>query len=141
MLAAQARRGTFWHWFLTHPALTTLGRYSYGIYVYHQLFGRKLVGWVAPQVSWAGPYGSSLLTVGIGILASLAVAAVSFHLFESPFLGLKSRFRAEGTVAGPSASDRVHQPLRLDEPGGVDLVPLPFLRHRRFQGMGQDLVG
>ena len=42
------------------------------------------------------------------------------HTVSSPRTSLSS----SGGLASPP--DRVHQPLGLDEPGGVDLVPFPF---------------
>jgi len=92
VLVSITERGRFWSRVWTNPLLGTLGRYSYGIYVYHQLFGRKLATLIAPHLQWAGSLGASLLTIGVGLLVTLAVAMASYHLLEAPFLRLKSRF-------------------------------------------------
>ncbi len=97
VFASLAHRGGFWHRVWTCPPLTTLGRYSYGIYVYHQLFGRKLVEVIAPHLRWAGPFGASVGMIGVGLAVNLGVAMLSYHLFEARFLRLKSRFAAKST--------------------------------------------
>jgi peptidoglycan/LPS O-acetylase OafA/YrhL len=55
-------------------ALTYLGRISYGLYVFHLLFIYLFGGALA------------------ALLATIAVAAASYHFFERPFLRLKARF-------------------------------------------------
>src|SRR5436190_1689266 len=40
----------------------------------------------------------------------------------------------------PSAADRVHQPLGLDEPRGVDLVPLPLAGDALAEDPGDRVV-
>ncbi len=122
-LAASAKPTGIWHRIWTNRILTTIGRYSYGIYVYHQLFGRPLALTVSNALSWVGPTAANLGTIVAGVMVNTAVAAISYHVFESRFLRLKGRF------APRSAADRVHQPLGFDEPGGVDLVPFPLRSH------------
>jgi peptidoglycan/LPS O-acetylase OafA/YrhL len=138
VLVASAKPGQFWFKIWTCSVLTTLGRYSYGIYVYHQIFGRKLVELTAPALEWAGPVWAPRLMVSVGILINLAIAALSFHLFEARFLRLKARFVADLPPTSASSPDRMHQTIRLDESRGVDFVPLPLLGHGIAKGLRED---
>jgi peptidoglycan/LPS O-acetylase OafA/YrhL len=75
--------------------LRFFGRYSYGLYVFHHpivIFTRRL--FTAPDLPTV--FGSQLSGLAIYVLlaggASLAVAMLSWHLYEAPFLRLKERF-------------------------------------------------
>lgn len=71
-------------------ALRWLGKYSYGIYVYHWLVWFLLVR-TELFAGWAlSPWGNTAVT---GV-ATLVLAWLSYHLLENPFLRLKNRFRA-----------------------------------------------
>lgn len=77
---------------LEHPLLNTLGRMSYGIYMYHfpllytVLF--LLRQWPWPESHWS----YRLVLYGMTVVGTLALAAVSYRWFEAPFLGWKERF-------------------------------------------------
>jgi peptidoglycan/LPS O-acetylase OafA/YrhL len=75
--------------FCTLPILRTFGKYSYGIYLFH--FPLTTVFEHVKPLFAHVPVGS-LVYVGFCLTANLAIAAVSFHLFEQPLLRLKSRF-------------------------------------------------
>jgi peptidoglycan/LPS O-acetylase OafA/YrhL len=66
--------------------LRYLGKYSYGLYIFHVLwipaFMVVLPGTAAGQVVWF----ASTFAVNLG------AAIISFHLLETPFLNLKQRF-------------------------------------------------
>jgi peptidoglycan/LPS O-acetylase OafA/YrhL len=70
--------------------LRILGRYSYGLYVYHiPLFVLwRLAG---PGIPYSGP-GSGLLMMLIYFVTSFAVATLSYELLERRILGLKRFF-------------------------------------------------
>jgi peptidoglycan/LPS O-acetylase OafA/YrhL len=86
--------------------LRTLGRYSYGLYVYHLLFLPALgplLGWMQRR-SGSTAVGAMLylFTVFFGVLA---VAVASYELYERQFLRLKRYFPYLGSrSAGPDAA-------------------------------------
>ncbi len=75
--------------------LRVLARYSYGIYVFHKPLqdelGKPLMQSLGDSVLHSTAANAAYF-VG-GLAASLAVAVVSYHLFEQRFLALKSRVR------------------------------------------------
>ena len=91
--------------------LRIVGRYSYGIYVYHVLLMPFLHTYVLP-VNAAAPklaYRLHLaLSTSIDLLIVVAVSALSYHVVELPFLAMKDRFtvRHKNPIALHDASDR-----------------------------------
>jgi peptidoglycan/LPS O-acetylase OafA/YrhL len=89
--------------------LCGLGRYSYGMYVYHPF----VIAWLARALASnrLGPLGFSPaagLGLRFGAIFSLSFGAawLSWHLYEKPLLGLKAYFAYEGDAGarpGPSA--------------------------------------
>lgn len=78
--------------------LLLLGRYSYGIYMYHQMVGGLLHGMVlgaAPDIS--SPAGATVTAVGLAATAGLA--RISYDRVEWPCLELGRRL-----AYGPSAA-------------------------------------
>jgi peptidoglycan/LPS O-acetylase OafA/YrhL len=72
------------------PALVYLGKISYGIYVYHYLVPLMLV----PILAW---FGYELVIPGrlnflLSSVLTIAIASLSWHLFEFPINGLKRYF-------------------------------------------------
>ena len=81
--------------------LRHLGRYSYGLYVFHGVVAYAMHRYgAAAQFATLTPVPllNSVLMVAAGVAVSYAIAMASYHGFEQPFLALKSRF--------PSASSR-----------------------------------
>ena len=91
-----------------------LGTYSYGLYVYHHFISFYLISnrTELELARWLGSHvGAVALQATLGASASLALAYLSFELFEKRFLGLKRLFEtakepalqrlAAGGVAGP----------------------------------------
>ena len=72
--------------------LRALGRISYGFYVFHDMFHLALGRFVTYHVtSPAHPHN----LVNIGVVAfcvTLALATLSYHMYEKPLLRLKARF-------------------------------------------------
>lgn len=72
--------------------LTTVGKYSYGMYVYHVPLIALASALFATSLDLGrNPVTSVLFAAGV-IAATFVVAKLSFDLFESRFLRLKSRF-------------------------------------------------
>ncbi|RZM05551.1 MAG: acyltransferase [Pedobacter sp.] len=72
--------------------LTTLGKYTYGLYAYHMIFISLLLVWIPSYIDIKGNY---LLYFGCWILAfagALTAAVLSYHFIEKPFLTLKEKF-------------------------------------------------
>jgi len=75
-------------WYAWKP-LVYLGRISYGLYVFH-LLGLKLADVIGAHAS----FGSRLVKGQglLGFLLTLAMAMISYHALEKPFLRMKERF-------------------------------------------------
>jgi peptidoglycan/LPS O-acetylase OafA/YrhL len=71
---------------LCSPVLTYLGKISYGLYVYH-LLGVLLAEHLV-HAHGSNGHGAA----AIGLLLTVALSAISYTWFESPFLRLKNRF-------------------------------------------------
>ena len=76
--------------------LRTIGKYSYGFYVYHVLFGKAQLAYLI----WCMDLFHSMMIGGLVYsstyyLAILALSAFSFHFYEKRFLLLKSHFQYE----------------------------------------------
>jgi peptidoglycan/LPS O-acetylase OafA/YrhL len=78
-------------------ALRFFGKYSYGLYVYHGLLTWYLIEFHA-EARFDAALGSHGLAIAAkaacGVAISVAVAMVSYELFEKPFLSLKRFFEA-----------------------------------------------
>src|SRR5262249_28260166 len=107
-----ARPGEIAHRVLASPLLTTIGKYSYGAYVYHQLVQPIAESAVAPErFGFAGEAGGLALHVIASMILAVGVAMASWHLFERPFLSLKryfeygsgARAQAAAESAGPAS--------------------------------------
>jgi peptidoglycan/LPS O-acetylase OafA/YrhL len=96
--------------FFRSRALVTLGTYSYGLYVYHHFLSYYFVTH-GTEFALAAAVGSHTLAVVIqaagGLAASMAVAWLSYELFEKRFLQWKrlwpSSPRAASVAAMPAA--------------------------------------
>jgi peptidoglycan/LPS O-acetylase OafA/YrhL len=93
---------------LRSSILRFFGKYSYGLYVYHALLTWLMIE--AQTEQWLdGVTGNHALTIVVravmGVVVSLAVAMLSYHLLEKRFLALKRYFEASPApaTAGRSA--------------------------------------
>jgi peptidoglycan/LPS O-acetylase OafA/YrhL len=91
--------------------MTVLGKYSYGLYVYHHFLSFYFVKH-GTEFILAGVVGSHTLAVAlqaaVGMALSMAVAWLSYEFFEKYFLELKrfwpsSRSAGEGAASSPVA--------------------------------------
>ena len=81
--------------FFSFAPLRWLGKISYGFYVYHLLISNKVIEFT--YYMWPNMDRNKRLGVvfPIGIIATLAIASLSFYTFESFFLRLKDRITAQ----------------------------------------------
>ena len=82
-------------WFLNLRPLRALGKISYGFYVFHDIFHQVYIRAVAAFIGGrvSVPYFNCVVA-GVGLLATILLAQLSFRHFETPFLRLKARFEA-----------------------------------------------
>jgi peptidoglycan/LPS O-acetylase OafA/YrhL len=81
--------------FLGTPLLAWMGRYSYGIYVFHL----AVIAWAqaaSDHINWGGGMGAHVLRTAVvaaaAIGSSCLLAFLSYHVIERHFLHLKARF-------------------------------------------------
>jgi peptidoglycan/LPS O-acetylase OafA/YrhL len=94
-LASECRARGMAAVFFESPALRWLGKYSYGIYVYHHALKPVWIAflWDRLIVPAAGTgWGATLLYTAAATVLSLALAWLSWHLFEARILALKKYF-------------------------------------------------
>ena len=102
LLATRSRPDSRWRAFWSSRFMTTFGKYSYGLYLFHiplralvrdRIFGPEgtPARWHFPLVQGSELPAQILFTV-VTIPLVLAAAWVSYHLWEKPFLRLKRFF-------------------------------------------------
>lgn len=102
--------------------LRGLGKYSYGLYVYHGLVSYALVRFPPDRVlvdALNSHLAASVVQVTFGVAVSLALSVASYQWFEVRFLALKARF--ECAEADEGVRTRAPEPAaqladRLDAP-------------------------
>jgi peptidoglycan/LPS O-acetylase OafA/YrhL len=80
--------------FLSLALLRTIGKYSYGFYIYHVLFASAQIAYLM----WCMALFHSMVIGGLVYsstfyLATLIVSGLSYELYEKRFLAMKSRFQ------------------------------------------------
>jgi peptidoglycan/LPS O-acetylase OafA/YrhL len=112
------------HAIINRPTLRLLGKYSYGIYILHYpiVTLSYYLDIPARLGVLSGGAVDRLLTSAAAALASIALAALSFHFYESRFLRLKRYFRYNfrdppRDLDGTGASDRPVAASGICEPG------------------------
>lgn len=90
-VAPANRFNSLYQQLLSHPVLRSIGKYSYGIYVFHMpiivLLGEPLL----PHLRQIGSVHALVYPLTIGLL-SYCVALASYRFYESQFLKLKRHF-------------------------------------------------
>ena len=94
-LSAKQRR---WLAPLRSRALIAVGRYSYGMYVFHMFFAIFAAVWIR-RVTASFGQGSMLAFALLITALSYAVGFLSYHLYEKHFLKLSHRYFAPREVA------------------------------------------
>ena len=89
----------------SQPILRMFGKYSYGLYLYHfplTALLERIKPWVMART---GSFAiGSVFYVAVCLGFNFLVAALSFHLIESPIMRLKSHFRYQRNSRGPNGS-------------------------------------
>lgn len=86
--------------------LMTLGKYSYGLYVYHGMLAYHMQHYdIAPAItkSFGTQWVGVVLKAAAASVISLFAAVASYELFELRFLALKKHFKGEGSSPKPQA--------------------------------------
>ena len=108
--------------FFRSGPMIALGKYSYGLYVYHHFLSYYLVTH-GTEFVLARAVGSHTLAVWIqavlGMAASMAIAWLSYELFEKRFLELK---RFWPSARRPAATDNVERNSRSTANRGAVLA-------------------
>jgi peptidoglycan/LPS O-acetylase OafA/YrhL len=105
--AVAAPAGSRWGRLLRAPALATLGKYSYALYIFHPLVMTTLeaLGLGADRFAASGeplPVAGHLAFTAVATLVSLAAAWLSWNLMERHFLRLKDRFPTRPRASEPT---------------------------------------
>jgi peptidoglycan/LPS O-acetylase OafA/YrhL len=113
VIITSARNGRV-HAIMSTPPLTSLGKYSYAMYVFHLQFALLYLEWANDaDVTFPTVTGSALpMRIAIivsGVLLSYGAAYLSWHLYEKHFLKLKRHFERRRPRPIPTANrDRPH---------------------------------
>ena len=91
VIAMSLERGV-WRWAFERPTLRFLGRYSYGLYVYHYIIESPLdVPLRARLYGWSGSHLIAVMGTGALLFAiSLAISMASFHFYEKRWVAAES---------------------------------------------------
>ena len=104
--------------------LRFLGKYSYGIYLFHYMLWPSLEQYL-PAARLSAASGSDLAGLAGHVLAGVALSTaagfVSFHVLERHFLGLKRNFSYTSRLRMPSAASRAERPSIV--PGAEKSTP------------------
>jgi peptidoglycan/LPS O-acetylase OafA/YrhL len=97
--------------FFRSSPMTNLGKYSYGLYVYHHFFSyyfsRHATEFaLASVIGCPRTVALAIQTIG-GIAASMAIAWLSYEYFERYFLRLKRFWPASRPIGTPGNDDRL----------------------------------
>ncbi|MFI5185550.1 MAG: acyltransferase family protein [Chitinophagales bacterium] len=79
----------------TNSILRSLGKYSYGLYIFHwpvYLLTRPLTDKLTSDFFTQGSTSQLIISSVIATLAGLVLSVLSYHLFEKHFLRLKGKF-------------------------------------------------
>lgn len=93
VVVATLQPGTFFYRLFDRRPLRWLGRISYGLYVFHDIFHLFYLSAAAVLLPHLNPaFGASI----IGLPTSIALAWLSWNLYESRFLNLKEKWTIRG---------------------------------------------
>ena len=106
-----------WSRFFRSSPMVTLGKYSYGLYVYHHFLSYYFATHNT-ELALAAVIGSRTAALAlqavVGMAASMAVAWLSYEYFEKYFLRLK-RFWPSSRVGMLEEASALHSPISTDQ--------------------------
>jgi peptidoglycan/LPS O-acetylase OafA/YrhL len=129
--AAQMRSG--WKFrLIANPVFTSLGKYSYGLYVLHMFFAPAYValfGW-KKLIALTGSYNAAIVIhLVLAIACSWGIAWLSYHLMEKHFLRLKVFFDySRTTVPAPQTAPAPAAQPRPLHPNAIAISPRQAMR-------------
>jgi peptidoglycan/LPS O-acetylase OafA/YrhL len=89
--------------FFSHPFLRMLGKYSYGLYVFHYILNGLLSRWLPIDELARGVHShfiAVLIRICVGFSGSMCLALLSWHLYEKHFLRFKRYFEKSSGARG-----------------------------------------
>ena len=117
--------------FFRSRSMVFLGTYSYGLYVYHHFISYYLTAnrTELELARWLGSHGAAVaLQATLGASVSLAVAYLSYELFEKRFLRLKRLFETAKEPAPQSpAAVSIARPIGLRQERRGQHLPQPVV--------------
>jgi len=99
LTALTAPRGSLTERAFSASSLRFLGKYSYGLYVFHHFVSFYLVEHKTEFVvtEWVGSHTLAvMLQASFGVGVSILLAVASYHCFEKPFIALKRHWSSAG---------------------------------------------
>lgn len=86
---------------MENPVVLYLGKISYGLYVYHMVVSSHLAGYLIEQINrfYVLPPFSFGVHVAYSFALLVAIASLSWYIFEKPFNNLKRYFTYANTTA------------------------------------------
>lgn len=96
---------------LTLAPLRAIGRYSYGLYVYHPFLIAWVGGWLVAGRLGIAPASALWLRFAAIVALSFAAAWLSWHLYEKQFLKLKRYFEYGDARRDAGRADSARAPL------------------------------
>ena len=104
-----------WSRFFRSSPMVTLGKYSYGLYVYHHFIAYYFVKY-GTELALASAIGSRTAALAIqavgGMAASMAIAWLSYEYFEKYFLRLKRFWPSSRPAMAEESSATSYRPAR-----------------------------
>lgn len=133
LAAAGMKAGSWTTRVVANPVFSSLGKYSYGLYVTHMFFApayAKLFGWTS-LTNLTGSYAAAIVIhVVLAVVCSWAIAWVCYHAMEKHFLRLKVFFNYRRVVlpAVQTQPAPVSEPMPM-RPRAIVISPRQAMRH------------
>lgn len=115
LLVLSIRQGSWLEWIFSLAVLRIFGKYSYGIYLFHFPLSEFLSPRREAFISTTHSFVIGSITFMVFcLLVNLLVAVLSFHLIESPIIGLKKHFEYEKDIKPDNHAPFIAVPAELE---------------------------